>query len=234
MGWIIFLCVALLITVFLFTWVRFIFIYDGELSVILRFGIIRKRLYPASERKINPKRYSRKKVAELKKKQELKELRKAEKKAEKKKKADAKKAKESSGKTDVQPEEGKKKPKKNKIKSILELISLVRKLIFIVFSKFFKYLRIDVARLNLTVATGDASSTAIAFGAVNAAVGSLCELLSNIMHFNTNDNTEISVNADFLREKSEADIYISMRLRIWHLFSILGAAAIKFIKEKLI
>lgn len=228
MGLKIFLCLAVLISVFLLTWVRFIFIYDGELSVILKFGIFKKKLYPAKRKKINPNKYSREKIARLKEKEKKEKQRKAEKKAKKK----AEKASEKAGSTAKGGTA--KRGSSGKIRSIIEIVSLVRRLIYIILKKFFKYLRIDVARINIVAASGDAASTAVMFGAINAAVECLCELLSNIMNFNTNNNTEISVRADFILEKPEADIYISLRLRIWHLFSIAGAAAVTFIKEKLL
>ena len=83
--------------------------------------------------------------------------RKAEKKAAKKKEAKRLKAEHKLQKKQAAAEQ----PKKS-LSDILDIISMVRKIAAEVIRRFFGHLRIDVARLKVVVATGDAASTALA------------------------------------------------------------------------
>ncbi len=218
-GWIA-LAILLLLAAVFWLWVRFIFLYDEEgLRVLLRIGPVRLTLYPRKRGKVRPGRYSRATLA----KQEAKAERKRLKKAEKDRKKTVKKGKAAT--------ETKKQEKKS-FSDVRGLVDLIRKLVFTVFSRFFRYLRVDVAKLNIVVATEDAAKTAVLFGAVTAAVSNLCELLENTIHFAAGKNSEISVRADFLRERTEAEIHISLRMRAWHFLAIAFGAAITFLKEK--
>ena len=93
--------------------------------------------------------------------------------------------------------------------------------------KFFKYLRVDLARFHINVATGDAATTALAYGAVCDALTHLFVILEPLRGFDLPDNRDISVEADYLSEKTTADIKLSFSLRVWHILII---ALVTFIK----
>ena len=85
------------------------------------------------------------------------------------------------------------------------------------------HIYLKFARLHITVATDDAAKTATTYGAMCAAVSTLVELLKNLKGFSM-DNEQVSVNCDFLEEKSYVDMHIEIGLRLWHVFAILFSA----------
>ena len=72
-----------------------------------------------------------------------------------------------------------KKPKKS-MSEILDLVQLICHLVSAVIRRFFHHLRIDVARLRVKVATGDAATTAIAYGAITQSINVLFPLLESV------------------------------------------------------
>ena len=95
---------------------------------------------------------------------------------------------------------------------------------------FFGHLKIKIARIRLTIATGDAASTAIAYGAVTQAINVLFPILDQIKTLKTPQNKDIDIRADFCSDESEIEIEISFSLRVWHLFHVAFAALGKLIK----
>jgi hypothetical protein len=99
-----------------------------------------------------------------------------------------------------------------------------------VIGKFFGHLKIKLARIRLKIATGDAATTAITYGAVTQAINVFFPLLDQIKTVKTPDAKQIEVSADFCSEESEIDIKISFALRVWHLFHVAFAALGELIK----
>jgi len=81
-------------------------------------------------------------------------------------------------------------------------------------------LRLHTARLHVRVATGDAATTAIAFGAVSQSVSYLLAALDQVTDLKA-PPTHISVEPDFLAERSSLDVKLILQARVW---AILGAA----------
>ena len=119
--------------------------------------------------------------------------------------------------------------KKKTLPEILDMITMVRTITAKVIAKFWKRLRIDIARLRIRVATGDAASTAIAYGAVTGAINTLFPLLEKVKNFDLPSQKNIDVVADFVGEDLEADVKISFSLRVWHVFNIALSALFSFI-----
>ena len=190
--------------------------YHDELTLYVRVLFIKIPILPAKEKKAGPHAMSEKKAQKLREKIQKKKLKKEE---AKKKKAEQKKH---------QKEHPKEKPKKT-LQDILDMITLVRALLATVISKFWKHLRIDVARLRIRVATGDAAATAIAYGAVTGAINTLFPLLEKVKNFDLPRSKDIDVVADFVGEEFEADVKISFSLRVWHVFDIAFSALFTFI-----
>lgn len=113
-----------------------------------------------------------------------------------------------------------------------EIITMVLELVKVVFSRFGRHLRIDVTRLRLVVATGDAAKTAILWGAICPAVGALLEILDRITNLRTVKNCDIDVVPDFTADTFRADICIAFSLRVWHVFDIAFRALFSFLKHK--
>jgi len=139
-----------------------------------------------------------------------------------------KKKKRSDKKKKKSKKEDEEKPKKKKtVSDILDILSLVKA----VLTKFFRYLRVKVARFNIKVATGDPATAAIAYGAVNAAISALYPLLRRSKNIKGVKKAEINVTCDFFSDRPEADIKLSFTLRVWHAFSILFAAIAGYVKN---
>ncbi len=113
-----------------------------------------------------------------------------------------------------------------------ETVSAVTTLAKKIISKFFRHLRIDVARIRISVGTPDAAKTAILYGAVCQGVAYLTEVLQNVTNVKKTKKTEVSVSADFVSGKTQADIDISFSLTVWQALDILLGAAFEYIKNK--
>ena len=140
-------------------------------------------------------------------------------------------AKEKQEKKDAKKAESAQKPKKS-IAEILDIISLVSKLAKEVIRRFFKHLRISVARLKVKVATPDAASTAIAYGAITQSVNLLIPVLEEVKNFRLPDASELSVEADFLSDSPDIDVQLSFSVRVWHVLDIAFGAAVAFLRHQ--
>lgn len=207
----------LLFFIFLFSLKATITIaYADEVTLSVKVLFLNIRILPKKEKQ-GKRSMSAKQAAKLRKKMA--------KKAAKKRQA----AKEKELAKAEKKAQGQKKPKKT-IGEIMDIITLVRKLAGEVIRRFFKHLRIDVARLRVKVATPDAATTAIAYGAVTQAVNLLLPVLEQVKNFTLPDATELSIEADFLSEAPDIDVKLSFSLRVWHLFDVAFGALKHFVK----
>ena len=197
--------------------------YRDEVALSVRVLFFKIRILPAKEKKAGPHSMSRKQAAKIKKKLRAKQQKKAD--------AKQKKAEKKAAKKEI-PKEDK---KKMTLPDILDILSLVRKLLVKVVKTFFGHLRINVVRLKIRVATGDAATTAIAYGAITQAVNLLFPVLESVKNFSTPKTRDIDIVADFVGEGIEADVEFSFSLRVWHLFHVafgaLGTAIKHFVKK---
>ncbi len=196
--------------------------YNGDLSMSVRVLCFKIRILPKKE-KPGPHSMSRSKARKIKQKLDAKAEKKKNKKLEKRKKKEQ---------LENDPSKKKKKEKKS-LSEILDIITLVRKLAVKVIRTFFKHLRIEVARLKITVATGDAATTAIAYGAITEAVALLYPVLESVKNFRVPERSEVEIRTDFCSDTMDADIMISFSLRVWHVFDIAFGALGTFIKHKI-
>lgn len=193
--------------------------YHDEVALTVRVLFIKLRILPKKENKTGPHSMSPRKAEKLKAKLRQKQQKKAD---AKQKKAEKKAAAKEAPKQD--------KPKKS-LSDILDIIDLVRKLLAKVVKTFFGHLRINIARLKIRVATGDAATTAIAYGAITQAVNLLFPILESVKNFSLPKTRDIDVVADFANEEMEVDIEISFALRVWHLFHVAFGALFVAIKH---
>lgn len=199
-------CILLFFIFLLSLKFKIIISYSEEIALTVRVLGINIRILPAKKKK-GPHSMSAKKAEKIKKKLRKKKLKKNEAARQKA----AKKEEEKQNKTE--------KPKKS-LSEILYIIGLVRALAAKVIKVFFKHLRIDIARLKVNVATGDAASTAVAYGAVTGAINLLFPILEEVKNFSLPDDSDIDVSADFLADGMTADIELGFALRVWHLFAV--------------
>ena len=109
----------------------------------------------------------------------------------------------------------------NKPKGILEKLVELRGVLSDLLERTLGHLSIRTARIRIRVATGDAASTAVLFGAVNGGVVLLLELLDRFGKLKTKSTDEIEVFPDYLSEKTEIDVRIFFSLRVWQILCIL-------------
>ena len=190
--------------------------YSDEVALTVKVLFIKIKILPSKDKAAGPQSMSVKKARKIK-----------EKLAAKKKKKQAAKVEKAKAK-----EEKKKAKKKKSLGEILEMISLIKDLAFKVIKKFFKHLRIDIARIKIHVAMGDAANTAVAYGAITAAVSLLFPVLEKVKNFSLPDADEIDIRADFLSDSIEADVMLSFSIRVWHIFDIAFGALGVFLKHQ--
>lgn len=202
--------------------------FDGELFLTVSFLCFNIPIVPGKEPKpIKIRDYTFEKHQKRLKSNYDKYLKKQEKKEQKK----AKKAE-----TKAKKAEKKKLDKKNKVKqppkrSVLDWINIAGAVIGALFSKFAKRLHIKVARLKIKVATGDAASTAILYGAVVQSVAYIIEILQGVTNVDGLKNAEISVEPDYLSDETSLDLCFIFSLRIRHVFGILFGTVGRAIKK---
>ncbi len=190
---------------------------------------IKIKILPGKEpNPIDHKEYTYKKHQKRLEQKRLAEQKKSEK---KKSKAAAKKKKKEERKAETK--EQKKARKNHPKRSISDWINIGVGVLAVFFEKFTGHFHIKVARLKVNVATGDAASTAIMYGVVVQSVAYVIELLQRITNVDGLEKADISVNADYLSEKTSLDLCFVFSLRVWHLFDILfgiiGRAIKRFI-----
>ncbi len=196
--------------------------YSDYVRLTVRVLFIKIKILPSKKKKKGPTSMSRRQARKIKEGLKKKALKKQQKTAAKKKKKQEKK--EHLAK---HPEE----KKKLSLSEILDLVSMAKDVLATVIKTFFGHLRVDVARLHVNLALGDAATTAIAYGAVSQAVFYLYEVLEPVKGIDLPGVKDASINADFLGESTTLDLKVSVRLRVWHIFHVAFAALGKAIKH---
>lgn len=199
--------------------------FQDELLLSISVLGIKIKLVPGKDRPVNYKDYTYKKHQKRLEKKRLAELEKAQK---KKKKAEAKKKKKEQRKNETAKQ---KKLRKQSKRSVSDWIDIAVGVLSVFFDKFSKHLHIKVARLKVNVATGDAASTAILYGAVIQSVAYLIEIFEKVTNVDGLEKADIHVNADYLSEKTTLDLCFVFSLRVWHLLDILFGVAWRAIKK---
>ena len=210
---VIILCAVLLLLVFLLTLRVRITVRVGERTrVELRVLFLRFRLYPKRKKL---KAYSQRKLERIRRRK----AKKATKKALKKQKKKAKK------KALAQSED--KKPK-----TLRQKIRFARGLLAAILRRTHKHLRLHAARLHVLVATGDAATTAVAYGAVSQSMSYLLALLDRITKLKAAE-PDVLVAPDFTSEKSHVDIHLVLSMRVFGALCTLFGVIFSYIGDKL-
>lgn len=190
--------------------------YADEIKLYVKVLFLKINILPSKEKKYK-KKMSRKKAEKIK--------------ASLKKKAEKKKlsAEEKEKKKEEKKESGEK-------KSPAEIISMVRMFASIgvaVIETFFRHLRIRVARIKITVASDDAATTAVTYGAISQSLNVLLPLLESVKNFHKLKKAEIAIGCDFSASEPDIDIKLSFSIRVWHIFHVAFAALKKLINHML-
>ncbi|MBE6630093.1 MAG: DUF2953 domain-containing protein [Ruminococcaceae bacterium] len=185
-----------LVLLLLFLPVRLIVSAGESVTLELKLLFIRIKRYPEKRRRPSLRQYSAKRMEREEKKTQKKT----------KKKAPAPSVKKTQNA-----------PKK---RTVMQKLRRVRAICTVLIRHTRKHLRLHTARLHVRVATGDAATTAIAFGAVSQSVSYLLAALDQVTDLKA-PPTHISVEPDFLAERSSLDVKLILQARVW---AILGAA----------
>ena len=111
-------------------------------------------------------------------------------------------------------------------------ISLFVSLFKGIYEPFLRYFRIDVAKLRIDVATGDAAKTAILTGVVSQSVAYLCAILDSHTNVGRTYRAEIAVQPNFLEERSRAEGKFIFSLRTVRILEIGVRLSYLFLKNK--
>lgn len=184
------LCLLILLALLRF---RIVLSYTEELSVELRVLFLRFRLYPRKKKvKINRYTYKRYRKRLM---------------AQRKKEAE-------------KPRQTSTAPKKKKKRDLRDNLRLYTYLFKRLYERFLHYFRIDVAKLHVTVATGDAAKTAILTGVVSQSVAYVLEILRNHTNVHRAYRANVAVIPDYLGERSTVSCKLSFSLRVYQIIDL--------------
>lgn len=183
--------------------------YKEQVELTASALAIKFQLHPRKKKKVKISDYSQKKAERRKKKALRKRARGASKKA-------------------VKKQEGKPQEKK----PLLESLEIIYKLLSTCAAQATKHVKIKTTRIVINVATDDAAKTAMLYAAVSNSVLLILTFLDSCGKLKGSAQSTVSVNADFLSEKSSADIEISFTLRVWHIAKSLFVTALKYVTQK--
>ena len=209
------LAVLALLLLALFLSVRFVVEYRDTVVLKLKILCFSRMLYPKNEKHVHEKKYTPRAIARRKQKA----LRKSERKARRAKKRAAKR-KAPTGKG-----------KRKQTTGLRENVVLVRTLVAALLRKTGKRLHLKVARVHIRVATGDAATTAILFGAVSASFSYLLAFIDRITDLRSGEKS-MSVVADYLSDRSGADVKLVFSMRLWEGLALLFHAALVVVGQR--
>ena len=109
-------------------------------------------------------------------------------------------------------DEIKQESKKN---SLVENIKLISNLVSSLLHFCAPYMRVKLAKLHIRVGTDDAAKTAILYGAVSAAAACLIDNIDEFTRLHKLKRKSVIIEPDFLSEKTEAKINISLSISIF-------------------
>lgn len=194
-----------LILLILFLSVSICVVYEGDVSVFVKVLFLQFKVFPRNS-KINLKDFSAKGIN--------KKLR---------------KDKQVLAKHATKEEKKKTKSSKKRKTNIIDTLKLVADILSAIKVKFFKYLRVKLAKLGLVLATDDAAKTAIEYGIAVQGVQYIVSILEGITNFSVEKSGYIHVDCDFTSEKTSLDLDITLSLRVWQMIAILIRAGLEFV-----
>ncbi len=196
--------------------------YSDDLALSVRVLCFRMKILPKKAKKKPVRPMSAKQAQKLKAK------------LDKKKKKKALAAKEKKVKKQQKKEQKAAAPKEKKsMGEILDLLRLLTSLLGMAVKKFGKHLRVDLARLKLVVATPDAATTAIAYGAATQSLSILLPLLESVKGVKLPKEGELDVGLDFTADAPKFDLKLSVSLSLWLIPGLIGGAIATFVKHKI-
>ena len=109
-------------------------------------------------------------------------------------------------------------------------ISTLTRLARLIFSRFFRHLRLDISKIIVTVGAKDAATCAVTYGVIAQSVAYLLEFLDTHLKINKKRRGTIHVLCDFTAESVTYDILISASMTVWQLLDIGISFAYNYLK----
>lgn len=116
--------------------------------------------------------------------------------------------------------------------SIIDKLNSVREIISIIFNAFHRHLHVKLTKIYIRVATADAAQTAIIYGAVSTVVVCIIDILDDITNLKQLKNSSISVEPDFLSEKTDIKLNILLYISVFGAIKVLMKSFIKYYATK--
>lgn len=180
--------------------------YEDSLRVYLKVFFVKTRLYPSKKKeKKHPHSMSKRK---------------------------ARKIKDSLQKKSKPKKKKKKEEKPIEKNDLISIVSITTNFVKNFISTFTRAVRVKFSRMHITVASEDAATTAILYGAITQSVNVLFPLIDNIKNVKKlPSGKELSVRADFLTDKPTVDIDINLYVRVGGALKALFSAGIRTFKK---
>lgn len=218
-GWIVLGCIVLFFILLFSIRAYVILKLEDELTLTVRVLGIPIEILSDKPKKYKISQYTLKKIRKRDQLAAEKEALKEEQKKAKKEKKDAEAAEK----------KAKKKKAKESRPSPLQYIPLVCRVLGLFFSRFFGKMHIKVAKLHIRIGTEEAMQTAVLYGLANQAVQYLLAFLGKIAHVDGLKKADIRIEPDFLSDKIELSLDITVRVTLGHVLGAVCKAGIKFL-----
>lgn len=139
-------------------------------------------------------------------------------------------------------EEKKEKPKKNKKDKkmpkkpmplligidVVKMLAMVRDVLGAIFVKLFRYFRVRVKNFHITVASEDAATTAMLYGAICGYGDAIMAILEKALDFKIEKGAKVGASCDYLSEEMKLDVEVDISISVGnlfrYLFGIVGSA----------
>ena len=111
---------------------------------------------------------------------------------------------------------------------ILNQLKALLKILRILFNTFRQNIHVKFSKIHVRVGTNDAAKTAILYGAISTAVVGIVELLDAITNLDKIKDSSISVEPDFLSDKTDVKIDIMLHITVFGLIKVLMKSFLKY------
>ena len=99
--------------------------------------------------------------------------------------------------------------------SLVDKLSLVKEILAVSFKTFSRHLHIRIAKMHITVGSPDAAQTAILYGAISGVAACIIELIDSYANLDSLKERSVSIEPDFLSEKCDAKINITLSISVF-------------------
>ena len=135
-------------------------------------------------------------------------------------------------KKEKKPKKDKKMPKKPKALligiDVVKILEMLRNVLGAIFVKLFRYFRVRVKNFHITVASEDAATTAMLYGAICGYGDAIMAILEKALDFKIEKGARVGADCDYLSDEMkldvEVDISISLGNVFRYIFGIIGSA----------